>query len=144
MSKTSKIRKLTKQLASAKKEIDCLNFSNSNLLIQTSVTPIKHVHTPPPEIRSNNWNEEQELNRIIGYVYKRIDEEYDMAFKIDPYAKMENIKFRVYMGCELIHRLQSIDGYTDFDSAMDGDLKFRGHHVEQVIAPMHLRFVRVK
>lgn len=144
MSKTSKIRKLKKQLIAKQKEIDFQAWQIKQRLRDTAINPVKFRMEPPPVFYSNNRFEEDELNRMVRYVYRQMEKEYQMACDLDPYCKIDNINFTLYLGREIYYRLLRVTGYHDFEDNLDGTRKFRGHDVVLVDENMHCRFVRVR
>lgn len=141
MSKTSKIRTLKKQLLPSQKKIDFLEWSNSQLIRETSLKAPSKYYTPRPLIKSKSYEEERYYNTIVEYIYSKMDKEYQKAYDFD--EDLDDLKFVVYMSREVLNNLCNVSGYSDFYREDDVQY-FRGHRIVMVAGERdYIDFVRV-
>jgi putative lipase involved disintegration of autophagic bodies len=111
--------------------------------MDSKTIPFKQ-YTHPPQLRSNNYSEEQSYQKLIDYIYTKMDQLYNDSFKIDPLLNPNDIKFVLYMDRRTLLQLSRINGYRDLVSREDGGgFEFIGHKVVEVIGEEHINFVRI-
>lgn len=140
MSKTAKIRRLKNKVSRLERDVSVLEWSCNNLVNQIKPRAFKH-YTQPPTFRSNNYHEEQSYQKLINYIYLKMDQLYNEAIDRDPYVCLDDIKFTLYLDRSTIYRLSGISGYRDFDRSEKG-FTFKGHEVIEVLGDSHINFVR--
>lgn len=104
MSKTKKVSRLQRKVNNLEKE---LNFE----WLQRINRPIQYNITTPPvfESNSNRWEVDQ-LNTLGEYLYKEMDNAYNMAYKMGATDKLE---FVLYIDAYSFRKLINIAGYYD-------------------------------
>ena len=144
MSKTNKIRRLKRQVEALKKDLWMEQFSNKCLLQDASVCPKPFRISPPPELRSSNYCEEQRMNRMMRYIYSQMEKEYQMCYDLDPYCDHTRFKFELYLDDRTYADLVNISGLREMNRERGGDY-FCGHKIIRVATrDEHIRLVRVK
>lgn len=140
MSKTSKIRRLKRQIDALQNKVGFLEWTNNRLLKETSIKAPSQYYTPRPVFRSQAYKEEDYFNAIIEYLYSKMDNEYRKAYDFED--NVGEIRFTVYMSNDLVNNLYNIAGFTDF--YRNGNIEyFRGHKVVRVIGEKdYVDFVR--
>jgi CRISPR/Cas system CSM-associated protein Csm3 (group 7 of RAMP superfamily) len=140
MSKTTKLRRLKGKVSQLENRICGLEWSNQNLMKELQPAPLRH-YTQPPEFRGSNHSEEQYYQKLINYIYSKMDQLYNDAIERDWRTNIGDIKFTLYINRRTLMRLSSTAGYRDLESTPNG-YTFRGHKVVEVIGDEHINFVR--
>lgn len=146
VSKSHKIRKLRTQLSAAQKKVGLLNWEKDSLLreLMSMQIPFEWVPPPVPEFRSDRWDEEAELNKLVNYVYRQWEVDVNREYKYDYNTHPRDMKFVLYLSTRIYMMLARVAGYHDFRN--DGNnLTFHGHEVILIDrVDDHIKFVRVK
>lgn len=139
MSKTKKVSRLQRKVRNLEKE---LNFANSEWVQRINRT-VPYIVTPPPvfESNSNRWEVDQ-INTLGEYLYKEMDNAYNMAYKM---GETDNLEFVLYIDAYSFRKLLNIAGYYDLQRDSEGKTTFRGHKVVEVLAEKnYIHFSRIK
>lgn len=146
ISKSHKIRKLRTQLSAAQENVRLLNWERDMMWrdLMSRQIPFECVPPPVPEFRSNSWDEEAELNKLVNYVYRQWKVDVNREYRYDYNTHPRDMKFVLYLSTRIYMMLSRVAGYMDFDN--DGNkLTFHGHEVILVDrVDDHIKFVRVK
>lgn len=145
ISKTKKIKRLSKKVEGLLKEVAFLKWNNKQLFDDMKYHARKFKEpTPPPVFRSNNYYEEKELNALVEYVYRRMDESYQKALDDCPRSYISDIKFCLYLDRAVYYKLARVSGYNDFRVYKGTNITFGDHQVVLVEDEGHCNFVRIK
>lgn len=142
MSKTKKIKRLENKIKSLQSHNSILEWGISDLIKKQNYKPPSNYYTPRPEIRSSSVCEEEEYNRLLDYLYRAMDKEYQRIIDTEEEILIDDVKFIVYMGRYTVGKLQNVAGLRDFHQTEVG-LEFRGHEVVLVDQRDYIHFVRV-
>lgn len=140
MSKTKKVGRLQRKVELLEKE---LSFANSEF-IQRISRPVKFQTTPHPVFDGKSHWDVSQLNMLVEYIYKEMDNAYNMAYQMGE-ESVEDIKFVLYIDEGSYYDLTRVGGYTDFNKELDEDITFRVHKVVLVRTnEYYVHFARVK
>lgn len=140
MSKTTKLRRLKGKVSQLESMVSMLEWRNQELMKEIQPIPFRH-YTQPPEFRSDNYSEEKYYQKLINYIYSKMDQLYNDALEKDWRTNIDGIKFTLYIGRGILIRLSNVAGYKDLEATNSG-YTFRGHKVVEVIDSGHINFVR--
>lgn len=140
MSKTTKLRRLKGKVSQLENKICVLEWSNQKLMKGLQPAPFRH-YTQPPEFRSGDYSEEQYYQKLINYIYSKMDQIYNDALEKDWRENIDDIKFILYIDRRTLMSLLDVTGYKDLEATNNGYL-FRGHKVVEVTGEGHINLVR--
>lgn len=140
MSKTTKLRRLKGKVSQLENKICVLEWSNQKLMKEIQPLPLRH-YTQPPEFRSSDYSEEQHYQKLINYIYSKMDQLYNDALEKDWRENIDDIKFILYIDRRTLMSLLDVTGYKDLEATNNGYL-FRGHKVVEVTGEGHINLVR--
>lgn len=139
MSKTKKIGRLQRRVNYLEKR---LSFALSEFM-QRINRPVKFQQTPPPVFETNGCWGVSELNMLVEYIYKEMDNAYNIAYQMGE-KDFDNIKFVLYIDHDSYYNLTRASDYIDLREEFDDSITFRGHKVVVVSSnERYVHFARV-